>query len=138
MKLVYSMVMAVVLAVSAPAAADPLAGAALPQAKVGVVHVQYGDLCGNWRREFARLYGPQTQSWFSCMGQPQAVVDCQGGGRHGRSHRDDDDGDRRYSSRRAPVASCGTWKRECAKLWGWGTHRWNQCMGQPGALRSCS
>lgn len=119
------------VALALPAAAQVLP-APLPQSKPAVEFVQYGDLCGNWRRECARLYGRQTQAWYNCMGQPQAVADCQGGGR-GHSRRGDDYDD--YRPRR--VASCGTWRSECAKLYGFGTYRWNQCMGQPGAVRAC-
>lgn len=33
--------------------------------------------------------------------------------------------------------SCETWRRECARLHGYGTPNWNACMGQPGARRDC-
>jgi hypothetical protein len=35
-----------------------------------------GDLCGNWRRQCARLYGGGSQQWHECMHQPQALADC--------------------------------------------------------------
>src|SRR5829696_10342660 len=34
------------------------------------------NLCGNWQRECARLYGAQTPLWQSCMRQPGAIRDC--------------------------------------------------------------
>src|SRR5215218_8867380 len=37
------------------------------------------NLCGNWQRECARLYGAQTPLWQSCMRQPGAIRDCAGG-----------------------------------------------------------
>jgi hypothetical protein len=37
------------------------------------------DLCANWRRECARLYGWQTRNWYSCMNQPGAIRHCGGG-----------------------------------------------------------
>lgn len=34
-------------------------------------------------------------------------------------------------------SSCGNWQTECARLHGWQSPAWHQCMGQPGALRDC-
>ena len=33
--------------------------------------------------------------------------------------------------------NCANWQRQCARLWGGGTERWNECMGQPQALADC-
>ena len=63
-------------------AASPIGGAIAvspPQSKIQTVQYGYGgdrDLCGNWHRECARLYGHQTTRWHQCMGQPQAVRAC--------------------------------------------------------------
>ena len=34
------------------------------------------DLCDNWLRECARLYGKRTRRWYACMEQPGAIRDC--------------------------------------------------------------
>ncbi len=34
------------------------------------------DLCSNWQRQCANLYGSQTRAWQQCMNQPGAVRDC--------------------------------------------------------------
>jgi hypothetical protein len=42
----------------------------------GGYYQQGGDLCGNWRNEFARLHGWRTRAYRDCMQQPQALADC--------------------------------------------------------------
>ena len=37
----------------------------------------------------------------------------------------------------AQYGNCANWHRQCARLWGGGTERWNECMGQPQALADC-
>jgi hypothetical protein len=65
------------------AVASPLPRLDIPPADAFTL-VQDGGLCGNWRRECARLYGYRTYRWQQCMAQPQALVDC---GRAGYGYR---------------------------------------------------
>src|SRR4051794_18102594 len=34
-------------------------------------------------------------------------------------------------------AQCANWQRQCARLWGGGTARWQECMSQPQAQYHC-
>jgi|GEM_PF-2952281 len=113
------------LAAVLPASAASLVPEATPEgAPAALTPVQYsGDLCANWQRECARLWGWRTRRWHECMGQPAAVWDCGGGQTYG------------YGGRRR--GSCGNWRRECARLYGWRSQRWYECMNQPGAVQDC-
>jgi hypothetical protein len=73
------------------------------------------DMCGDWQRACAKLYGNGTKRWRDCMGQPQAIRDCQG---------NSDD-------------VCGNWHAGCVRLYGWQTQEYRNCMKQPQALRDC-
>jgi hypothetical protein len=85
-----------------------------------LVKVQ-ADLCENWHRECARLWGYGSYNWQQCMGQPAAIADCGGGGRFAQPS----------------GGLCENWHRECARLWGYGSYNWQQCMGQPAAIYDC-
>jgi len=89
---------------------------------------QYGDLCGNWQRECARLYGGGTRAWRACMRQPQAIADCQGGNYGGGDYRGYPQSERDL---------CGNWQRQCARLYGRGSPNWQACLQQPNAIRDC-
>ena len=52
-----------------------------------VIQVQYSNLCANWQRQCARLWGGGTQRWNECMNQPQALADCGRGGYGGGGFR---------------------------------------------------
>jgi hypothetical protein len=138
----YLMPLAAALSLTTAAHSFPLNGGPTPSSGQSLIQqVQSRELCGNWHRECARLYGHQTQQWHQCMNQPGARWDCgrggYGGGRYGR--RGDDDGDDRgYYRDGTPRASCSTWRRECAKLYGWQSQSWHSCMTQPGARRACN
>ena len=121
-------------------AASPTGGAtpgAPPQAVLK--RAQY-DLCDNWRRQCANLYGGGSQQWEQCMGQPGAIRDCRGGpgrpgdeqdGGHGKGG--DQEGDYRE-----PGNLCANWEKKCADLYGSGSQEWAQCMHQPDAVKDCS
>jgi hypothetical protein len=72
------------------------------------------DLCGNWQRACAELWGNGSKRWRACMGQPQAIHDCQGSS-----------------------DVCGIWHVACVRLYGWSTSKYRNCMRQPQALRDC-
>ena len=63
---------------------QPQAVAACSRRGGGYDDYGYGDYRGggrraasaNWRQLCAGLYGWQTQRWYQCMGQPQAVHAC--------------------------------------------------------------
>jgi hypothetical protein len=108
-----------------------------------VVLAQYGrrSLCENWNRACTRLHGFGTHNWNACMSQPGAIQDCGGsyrggppGGGYTREYR-------RFEGRPQAQpygrASCRTWQRNCARLHGFQTGNWYQCMNQPGARRDC-
>ena len=108
-----------------------------PQSMVQTVQYGYGrdrDLCGNWHRECARLYGHQTNRWHQCMAQPLAIADCGGGRRE--SYRDQR-GNHGERYERGSRDQCHVWRRECAKFHGWQTEAWHACMGQPRAVYDC-
>lgn len=104
------------------------------------MQVQYGrrDLCENWNRQCSRLYGYATPQWNACMSQPGAIQDCGGTYRAppsrgwGGGYYDGPYGGAPYAR-----ATCGTWRRECARLHGFQTRNWYACMNQPGARRDC-
>ena len=102
-----------------------------------------GDRCTNWREECAKLYGRQTPQWNACMGQPGAIRDCRGGDDYyedgDRGSRGQRGGNDNYEDdhRGGRGDRCTNWRQECAKLWGWRSRRWHQCMRQPGAIRDC-
>jgi hypothetical protein len=108
-----------------PASSTSLSSAGLPSESTPrpfLEQAQYADLCGNWRRECARLWGWRTRRWHECMGQPGAIWDC-GGASPG------------YRAR--PRSSCANWRQQCANLHGWRTQNWYACMEQPGAIEDC-
>src|ERR1700760_1544416 len=69
------------------------------------------DACGNWQRACAQLWGNGTKRWKRCMGQPQAIRDCQ-----------------------ANKDVCDNWHVACVRLYGWQSRRYRSCMKQPQAL----
>jgi hypothetical protein len=111
------------LASSACLRASPLDR--LSPANPNVVQVQYGDLCANWHRQCARLWGVGTQRWNDCMNQPQALADCGRGGYGGGG----------YYQQGGDL--CGNWHNECVRLYGWRTRTYRDCMHQPQALADC-
>jgi hypothetical protein len=73
------------------------------------------NVCDDWLRGCAQLYGNGTKRWKACMNQPQALRDCQG----------------------ASDDICGNWHVGCVRLYGWQTPKYRACMKQPQALKDC-
>jgi hypothetical protein len=162
-----ALMFALIISSSSMVAAQPtliaggFGGHATQQSSAPIEQVQYrggrggyggsSDLCQNWHRECARLYGYGTPRWNACMGQPAARYDCgEGGGRsfqrrggydrgYDRGYnRGYDDGGGRHFRRGGGFGSCRVWRRECANLYGRRSPQWHACMNQPGARRACS
>src|SRR5450631_2287763 len=76
-----------------------------------VVPAQYDvNLCGNWHRQCARLYGEGTPNWYACMNQPQARYDCGGSAGYGGG------GGYARGGYQQDIDTCGNWRQQCARL----------------------
>jgi len=123
MRKIFAIAVGVFLSLSLSAHAGSPAGNNISPPHDFLVKVQ-ADLCGNWHRECARLWGYRSYNWQQCMGQPAAIYDCGGGGRGGGVAQ--------------PSGSlCENWYTECARLHGYRTQAWRQCMRQPAAIWDC-
>jgi opacity protein-like surface antigen len=97
--------------------------------------------CQAWYQQCARFHGYNTPDWQACMQQPQAQYDCSGGGgggyRGGGGYQGGYEYNQGYPVRPPTPGMCGNWRQQCARLYGYRSEQWHECMHQPQALADC-